>query len=265
MPILQPLPCSQESFPVQTRIRVTAPGFEPQEVSLRTTPDYVDAIGDGTPDFLRLHDPADRVAFRRWFTLLAESQYYRGKPLPEIDDCAALLRFAYREAMRGHDCSLGSRRRAARASLHRRHSAIPISLHPARSRPLPREERQTSSADDLRNGAFAQFANAETLWRYNTFSVGRNLGRARPGDLLFFRQDGGHMPFHAMILSRPQPGRARQRAVRRLPHRPERRFEGHHQAVVGCRTPELSRSALAAARVESGFPRRLSLEHSARW
>ena len=52
---------------------------------------------------------------------------------------------------------------------------------------------------DLRNGSFAQFADAETLWRYNTFSVGHNLSSARPGDLLFFRQDGGHMPFHAMI------------------------------------------------------------------
>ena len=72
-------------------------------MSLRTTPDYGDAVGDGTPDFLRLHDPADRLAFRHWFTLLAESQYYRGKSLPEVDDCAALLRFAYREALRAHD------------------------------------------------------------------------------------------------------------------------------------------------------------------
>ncbi len=89
--------------PGDVRIRVTAPGFQPEEVSLQTTPDYVDVVGDGTPDFLRLHDPADRRAFRRWFTLLAESQFYRPRPLPEIDDCAALLRFAYREAMREHD------------------------------------------------------------------------------------------------------------------------------------------------------------------
>ena len=26
------------------------------------------------------------------------------------------------------------------------------------------------------------------------------MSRARPGDLLFFRQDGGDMPFHAMIF-----------------------------------------------------------------
>src|SRR5208283_1236017 len=88
----------------QTKLRITAPGFTPQEITLQTTLDASDTIGDGTPDFLRLHDPADRASFRRWFTLLAESQYYRGKDLPaEIDDCAALLRFAYREALREHN------------------------------------------------------------------------------------------------------------------------------------------------------------------
>jgi len=92
-------------LPGHAKIRATGPGLTPAEVSLRTTPDYNDTVGDGTPDFLRLHDPADRLAFRHWFTLLAESQYYRGKPLPEIDDCAALLRFAYREAMRAHDAA----------------------------------------------------------------------------------------------------------------------------------------------------------------
>jgi uncharacterized protein YfaT (DUF1175 family) len=55
-------------------------------------------------------------------------------------------------------------------------------------------------ANDLGDGAFAQFADVETLWRHNTHFVGRNVARARPGDLLFFRQDGQRMPFHAMIF-----------------------------------------------------------------
>ena len=93
-------------LPGETKLRITAPGFTPQEIALHTTPDNGDAVGDGTPDFLRLHDPADRLAFRRWFTLLAEAQYFRGRALPaEIDDCAALLRFAYREALRQHDAA----------------------------------------------------------------------------------------------------------------------------------------------------------------
>ncbi len=195
-------------LPGDARIRVMAPGAAPQEVSLRTTPDYSDQVGDGTPDFLRLHDPADRLAFRHWFTLLAESQYYRGKPLPEIDDCAALLRFAYREAMRAHDAAW-----AHTTTLPAPVSAGDIQQYQYPYTPLGadifRVRNGSFAPADLRDGAFAQFADAETLWRHNTFSVGRNLARARPGDLLFFRQDGSHMPFHAMIFlghSQIEPG-----------------------------------------------------------
>jgi len=194
--------------PGDAKIRVAGAGVESQEVRLRMTPDFGDAVGDGTPDFLRLHDPADRTTFRRWFTLLAESQYYRNKPLPEIDDCAALLRFSYREAMREHDG----------AWAHTVALAGPAAAGDVRQYQYPytplgadlfRVKAGPFTVSDLQNGAFAQFANAETLWRFDTFSVGHNLNRARPGDVLFFRQDGGHMPFHAMIYlghSQVEPG-----------------------------------------------------------
>jgi hypothetical protein len=188
-------------MPGEAELRITAPGFARREVVLQTTPDFGDAIGDGTPDFLRLHDPADRLAFRRWFTLLAESQYYRGKnAAPEIADCAALLRFAYREALRPHDAewahAVALPAPASTGDIRQyRYPFTP--LGPA----LFRVRGERFAAGDLHDGAFAEFADAETLWRRNTFSVGRNLGRARPGDLLFFRQDtASRMPFHAMIF-----------------------------------------------------------------
>ncbi len=81
-------------MPGDITVRASAPGFPAQEIRLKTVLDPGDSIGDGTPDFLRLHDAADRAAFRRWFTLLAESQYYRQDKLPpEINDCAALAAF----------------------------------------------------------------------------------------------------------------------------------------------------------------------------
>ena len=52
---------------------------------------------------------------------------------------------------------------------------------------------------DLANGAFAQFADAQTLRRYNTRFRSRDLGAAEPGDLLFYRQAGAREPFHGMI------------------------------------------------------------------
>jgi uncharacterized protein len=187
-------------MPGETRLRITAPGFTSQEITLQTTLDATDTVGDGTPDFLRLHDPADRAAFRRWFTLLAESQYYPGRTLPaEIDDCAALLRFAYREALRDHNAEW-----AQATAMPVPASAIDVQQYQYPYTPLAaalfRVLGGSFAASDIANGTFAQFADVETLWRYNTFFVGRDFSRARPGDLLFFRQDGQKMPFHAMIF-----------------------------------------------------------------
>jgi uncharacterized protein len=187
-------------LPGETKIRVAAPGFSPQEITLQTAPDTGDAVGDGTPNFLRLHDPADRLAFRRWFTFLAEAQYYRGRVLPtEIDDCAALLRFAYHEALRPHDATW-----AREMALPAPASASDIQQYQYPYTPLAaalfRVRGGSFQVSDLRDGTFAQFADVETLWLHNTYYVGRDLGRALPGDLLFFHQDGHRMPFHGMIF-----------------------------------------------------------------
>lgn len=196
-------------MPGEGKLRIVAPGFARREIALQSTPANTDLVGDGTPDFLRLHDPSDRLAFRHWFTLLAESQDYRGKPLPEIDDCAALLRFAYREALREHDASwthaMALAAPAASGDIQQyQYPYTPLGAG------LFRVRNGRFVGSDLHDGAFAEFADAETLWRHNTFSVGRNVARARPGDLLFFRQDRAeHMPFHAMIYlgrSQVEPG-----------------------------------------------------------
>ena len=197
-------------IPGATTLRITAPGFASHELRLETAPDYGDAVGDGTPDFLRLHDPADRQAFRRWFTLLAETQYYRGKNAPpEIDDCAALLRFAYREALRSHNAAWSH---AMALPLPASAGAIQQYQYPYTplGAELFRVQGGSFTGDDLHEGAFAEFADAKTLQKHNTFFLGRDLSRARPGDLLFFRQDtASHMPFHAMVFlgrSQLEPG-----------------------------------------------------------
>ena len=74
----------------------------------RPAVEWTDSFGDGTPDFLRLNDGADRLAFRSWFTFLAESAYFASHPPDEINDCAALIRFAYRETLRAHDAAWAS-------------------------------------------------------------------------------------------------------------------------------------------------------------
>ena len=52
---------------------------------------------------------------------------------------------------------------------------------------------------DLADGAFAQFADAHSLWRYNCHLVSREVASALPGDLLFYRQQADVARFHSMI------------------------------------------------------------------
>ncbi|MGA2148800.1 MAG: DUF1175 family protein [Bryobacteraceae bacterium] len=168
-------------------------------VKLTSVLDARDSFEDGTPDFLRLDDEHDRQAFRHWFTYLAEAQYFQTKPRPaEIDDCAALIRYAYREALHAHDSgwaeSAGLALVPAFDSVVKyRYPSTPLGaalfrVHAGGFRPA-----------DLANGAFAQFADAKTLLRLNTHFVSRDAGRALAGDLLFFRQSGAETTFHSMI------------------------------------------------------------------
>ncbi len=167
-----------------------------------------DSYADGTPDFLRLHTPQDREAFRAWFTVIAGAQadLSAAQLPPEIDDCAALLRFAYREALHVHDESWLTHHPMPfpRSSIRQYvYPQTPLGANLYRVRPgrfLP---------EDLDDGSFAQFADAHTLMRYNTYLVGRDLRKARPGDLIFYRQleqdspydvSDYHSPFHSMIV-----------------------------------------------------------------
>ncbi len=164
---------------------------------------WTDRFGDGTPDFLRLNDPADQAAFRRWFTLIAEYQAVRPKQeLPaEITDCASLLRYSYREALKRHDenwfMASGMEVNAPPGEI-RAWSYPHTALGPALFRVKP----GAFVRNDVNDGAFAQFADARTLVERNAYQVSRDVHRALPGDLLFYRQFGQSSPWHSMIVTR---------------------------------------------------------------
>jgi uncharacterized protein YfaT (DUF1175 family) len=164
---------------------------------------WTDRFGDGTPDFLRLTDPADQAAFRQWFTLIADYQAIRPKTEvpPDITDCASLLRFSYREALKRHDDSwfiaTGIEVAALPGEIHAwRYPDTPLGASLFRVHPGSFESGDTS------NGAFAQFADAKTLVERNAYLVGRDVHEAQPGDLLFYRQFGQSSPWHSMIVTR---------------------------------------------------------------
>jgi uncharacterized protein len=159
-----------------------------------------DFYGDGTPDFLRLSTPQDRAAFRYWFTLLAERQALAGvKVPPEINDCAALLRYAYREAMRRHDSNWASDSNLG--GLPAASDIVQYSYpHTALGANLFRTRQGRFVAADVGDGTFSEFADARTLMEANAHWLTRDVRLAKAGDLLFFRQFELGSAFHSMIF-----------------------------------------------------------------
>jgi uncharacterized protein len=160
-----------------------------------------DRFSDGTPDFVRLDSPLDQETFRRWFVLIAEFQALRpAEQVPrEIIDCAALLRYSYRNALRTHDSNWLREAQieppSALPSLEKyRYPFTPLGASLFRVRP------GKFQVSDLKDGTFAEFADAKTLKDFNSYLVSRDIHDARPGDLLFYRQLEKDTPFHSMIF-----------------------------------------------------------------
>jgi uncharacterized protein len=181
-------------------VTVTGANIKPVQRTIELQPDFSDSYRDGTPDFLRLQSTADREAFRRWFTLLAEHEAL--SPVPaheEINDCAALLRFSYREALKPHDDTW-----IATLQLHNVPAVDDVRKYGVPYTPLAnklfRVREGNFVAADINDGTFAEFADAKTLMHLNAHFISREVADARPGDILFYLQFGQHSPFHSMIF-----------------------------------------------------------------
>ena len=141
------------------------------------------------PAQVRLADESDRAAFRAWFTLLADAQFER--TAADVTDCAALVRYAFREALRAHTPEW------------RRRVGLSFTPQFAEVQAGPRAEAAGWPLFRVAGGPpprFAEFADAKTLISLNTVPMGRDASRARPGDLLYFRQPAQRQPDHLMVF-----------------------------------------------------------------
>jgi uncharacterized protein len=172
-------------------------------LSVEYLPSEADSHQDGLPDALHLHSPEDRAAFRSWFVALAEQEAALpdNKLPPEIDDCAALLRFAYRESLVEHD----DRWLAVQPEPDRLASLVSVAQYHYPETPLGlnlfRVTPGLYTPADLTNSAFTQFADAHALLAFNAYPVSRNVHAALPGDLLFFRQLEQNSQYHSMVVT----------------------------------------------------------------
>jgi uncharacterized protein len=160
------------------------------------------ALPQAASGFLHLDSAADREAFRGWFTAIAEYEAVRpAEQVPaEITDCAALLRFAYRGALQRHNAVW-----LAQNGLEGLAPLPPVAKYAYPRTPVGAALFRVAPPGPLGDdkSSFAEFADAKTLWRFNTFLVSRDVRLARPGDLLFYRQLAQHSPYHSMIFIGP--------------------------------------------------------------
>jgi uncharacterized protein len=146
------------------------------------------AQSDGAAQ-VRLADESDRAAFRSWFALLADAQFE--EPAPEVTDCAALVRFAFREALRAHTTEWVKRVR------------LPFTptFPDVRSAPEPTPHGwPLFRIADGPSPRYAEFADARTIVSLNARPLGRQTAALQPGDLLYFRQPTQSQPDHLMVF-----------------------------------------------------------------
>jgi uncharacterized protein YfaT (DUF1175 family) len=166
-----------------------------------------DSDHDGIPDGAELYSFDDRESFRRWFTALAEMQFYQPSKEwnAEQRDCAGLVRFSWREALKAHD-----RLWFQRMGPGYERVAPDVKAYDLESGPLGEMLFRTAygsfKESDLDGVTFSEFADASTLKSFNTIFVSRDRRQAEAGDLLFFFQPWVQKyPYHVMIfLGKPR-------------------------------------------------------------
>jgi hypothetical protein len=163
--------------------------------------DWRDSFGDGWPDAARIDTASDRQNFTRWLTYLAESAYYQPTPqtTEEVQDCAALIRYSYRNALAEHTMVW---RESAGLRVVPGFGDVVKFNYPdwPFGRSLFRTRAGPYSSGDMEQGVFQEFADAQTMLQHNTFAVSKDLRAARAGDLLFFNQPEQAEPYHVMLF-----------------------------------------------------------------
>ena len=197
-----------EGAPASSKQRTEARGQRAAFASSSTSisnAEVLDSDNDGIPDVLELRTYQDRDAFRRWFTFIAENQFYRLSDQWNEDqrDCAGLARFAMREALRHHDRPWFQKMGPGYDTVASDVAEFDLDRNPLGEK-IFRTDFGSFSESDLRNGRFSEFADGRSLKNFNSFFVTRNRYEAQPGDLLFFYQPWVQkFPYHVMIFLGP--------------------------------------------------------------
>ena len=195
--------CQQPAARADAAPRTHAPSAAPAQPETARP----DSDSDGIPDPVELRSYGDRESFREWFTAIAEAQFYdASREWNEGQrDCAGLVRFSWREALRRHDRAWLLRMGEGYDPVAPDVRAYTLERSPVGEK-LFRTVAGSFDEANLSDGTFSEFADARTLKEFNSRFVGRDPRQAEPGDLLFFHQPWVQKyPYHVMLFL----GRAR--------------------------------------------------------
>src|SRR2546423_6440065 len=165
----------------------------------------IDSDNDGIPDVEELRTYQDRDSFRRWFTAIAETQFYQQSDQwnAEQRDCAGLARFAIREALRRHDRTWFQKMGPGYETVAADVGELNLDNNPLGEK-IFRTDFGSFQESDLRTGRFSEFADGRSLKNFNSIFVTRDRREAVAGDLLFFYQPWVQkFPYHVMIFLGP--------------------------------------------------------------
>lgn len=193
---------SSEQKPELDRTRSSVTANHAVRPGSATLSPALDSDNDGIPDGAELRSYADRDAFRRWFTQIAELQYYHVSDQwnREQRDCAGLVRFAWREALRQHDRLWFQKMGPGYEAVAPDARSFNFADNPLGEK-LFRIDFGQYKSSDLADGKFSEFADARTLKTFNTVFLGRDRQLAKAGDLLIFYQPWVQKsPYHLMIF-----------------------------------------------------------------
>lgn len=188
--------------PASSRQETASDVAGPPSVVRPAASTLVDSDNDGIPDVFELRTFQDRDNFRRWFTGVAEIQFYQLSDQwnAEQRDCAGLVRFAMREALRRHDRLWFQKMGQGYETIAPDVAGFDLDHNPLGEK-IFRTDFGSFHEGDLRDGRFSEFADGRALKNFNTAFVSRDRREAQPGDLLFFYQPWvQNFPYHVMVF-----------------------------------------------------------------
>jgi len=231
-------------------IRITIAGLPaPLEARLELLASLADGNRNGYPDLMDLTSESDRTAFRRWFTTIALAQLTHLDDAWHDRDCAGLVRYCYREALKRHDSAWLHQRRwlvaGGIADVGKyNYPHVPLvgtRVFNAGQRRDDDSLRVASVSDHHRRAReslpFHAFAEAARL-KDNSMSMhSRVPSDALPGDILIYLNDTeSQWPYHMMIYlgggvaiyhtgpDGSSPGRVKKLSLQELASHPNARW-----------------------------------------